>query len=305
MNRITISENAEGGWGIRSSDTFRTQRDALTAARRSLGIAGGGELHVKGKNGQIRVEIVPATALDAPVAGSRRASIGQVWSGLNIAERIGLVLAGIVALSGAAKGSSELIGMAAKGFDDLTARRGPSVLVSPWLGAQIWQDGQALPLFTDGTELQSVLTVDVESKPFELRLPPDIGEEAFVQVCASTDPILVEPIEGTPEAIDPTVKGEHDDIYTQTDCLGWMRATARAPFETHLYLATDRNNSYTGQALRPVEGGYAVSISTVRDLSGERSMQDFHGPLYLILFIDEDSDEHVDNDEFDFVELDF
>jgi hypothetical protein len=51
----TVGPKSGGGWLVAGrSDTFKTQTDAIRAARAELTRSGGGELVIKGRNGKVR-----------------------------------------------------------------------------------------------------------------------------------------------------------------------------------------------------------------------------------------------------------
>jgi hypothetical protein len=55
MARVTVGPKAGGGWQVTGgSDDFKSQRDAMAAARRQLETSGGGELVVKNRDGKVR-----------------------------------------------------------------------------------------------------------------------------------------------------------------------------------------------------------------------------------------------------------
>jgi hypothetical protein len=289
-------------------ESFATQRDAVAAAKAHLQVLGG-ELEVKTRNGRVRRETVARTQ-PAASNSAERIGVRQSWTRLNYAQRLGLLFVGIISLSGAVNGALVITEFASRAIANVTARHGPTVLESPWTGLQIWQSGTQIPLFTgvDQGNSHPILTADLEPSPFEMRFPIGIAKVG-AEVCAAKDPTAFEVMEGTEEAVDPTVIGTSDDIYEQTRCLGWKRGMARAPYNTNIILATDANNYLRDQALRPVnDRSLAVDFSTIalsrRDVEPV-AIGDFHGSLYLLVFIDQDNDEHVDNDEYEYVELAF
>jgi hypothetical protein len=57
MARVTVGPRTDGGWEVTGeAGTFRTQSEAEQAARRQLGMTGGGELIVKGRDGRVRLQ---------------------------------------------------------------------------------------------------------------------------------------------------------------------------------------------------------------------------------------------------------
>jgi hypothetical protein len=57
MARLTVEPRKGGGWQVAGSaepHAVRTQREGIAAARQRLGKLGGGELIVKGRDGQVR-----------------------------------------------------------------------------------------------------------------------------------------------------------------------------------------------------------------------------------------------------------
>jgi hypothetical protein len=55
-NKRTVTPATDGGWTVDGGPrgNFPTQAEAAAAARRSLETSGGGELAIKGRNGQVR-----------------------------------------------------------------------------------------------------------------------------------------------------------------------------------------------------------------------------------------------------------
>jgi hypothetical protein len=52
---VTVGPKSGGGWQVTGRpDTFKTQTDAIRAARTELTRAGGGELVIKGRDGRVR-----------------------------------------------------------------------------------------------------------------------------------------------------------------------------------------------------------------------------------------------------------
>jgi hypothetical protein len=55
MPKVTVGPRAGGGWQVSGENSdFKTQRDAVAAARRQLETSGGGELVIKNRDGKIR-----------------------------------------------------------------------------------------------------------------------------------------------------------------------------------------------------------------------------------------------------------
>ena len=58
-NRLTVGLKSGGGWQVSGGGTsgeFRTQGEAVMAARQELLSSGGGELVVKGRDGKVRAQ---------------------------------------------------------------------------------------------------------------------------------------------------------------------------------------------------------------------------------------------------------
>jgi hypothetical protein len=52
---VTVGPKHGGGWQVTGRpDTFKTQADAIRAARAELRRSGGGELVIKGRDGKVR-----------------------------------------------------------------------------------------------------------------------------------------------------------------------------------------------------------------------------------------------------------
>lgn len=57
MANVTVGPKTGGGWQVTGeSRDFKTQAEAVKAARRQLEGSGGGELVVKGRDGRIRMQ---------------------------------------------------------------------------------------------------------------------------------------------------------------------------------------------------------------------------------------------------------
>ena len=55
MPRVTVGPKAGGGWRVTGeAGAYRTQAEAVSAARRQLIGTGGGELTIKGRDGRVR-----------------------------------------------------------------------------------------------------------------------------------------------------------------------------------------------------------------------------------------------------------
>jgi Uncharacterized protein conserved in bacteria (DUF2188) len=55
MARVTVGPKSGGGWQVTGDNSaFKTQRDAVGAARRQLQGSGGGELVTKNRDGKVR-----------------------------------------------------------------------------------------------------------------------------------------------------------------------------------------------------------------------------------------------------------
>lgn len=57
MANVTVGPRSGGGWQVSGDGTnYRTQAEAIAAARRRVLGSGGGELVVKGRDGRIRMQ---------------------------------------------------------------------------------------------------------------------------------------------------------------------------------------------------------------------------------------------------------
>jgi hypothetical protein len=57
MADVTVGPRSRGGWQVNGEGgNYKTQAEAVAAARRRLLEPGGGELVVKGRNGRIRMQ---------------------------------------------------------------------------------------------------------------------------------------------------------------------------------------------------------------------------------------------------------
>ena len=53
-NRRTVTPAGDSGWTVDGQGSYRTQEEAVAAAREELLASGGGELLVKGTDGRVR-----------------------------------------------------------------------------------------------------------------------------------------------------------------------------------------------------------------------------------------------------------
>jgi hypothetical protein len=120
--------------------------------------------------------------IDNPEQRSERRSGIRGWFGrLSLTRQI---LAGVLALAaaiGTIAGAVQATANLLEWWSQRTAE--PSLVRSPWLGLEVWQDGSRNPVLVEN---ERTVKVPMSRKDFELRIP--IQEESFlILICAWTD----------------------------------------------------------------------------------------------------------------------
>lgn len=175
------------------------------------------------------------------------------------------------------------------------AREGErQVLHTPWLALRFVQGGEEVRLV-----LRDLYTTEVRLRraPFEIRFPTR-GSDDLYSLTAWTDDSI---FRNAPLGRDLTDFDEPFSYFAPGTGIADTAAGSGTLYlndEGHLYLR--------GLRLGPDPANHVVFFSSVfpRDRD-ERPMARAEGPLYLVVFHDEDDDEVMENGEYDFVVLTF
>ena len=163
------------------------------------------------------------------------------------------------------------------------------VLRSPWLGAELWQATQQYNMTLSD---ERTIGIRLNPKPFELRFPKLI-EDPHIQIVAWSDATIFDQIS--------TGKSVADIPYFLP---GTGMADSTFGFG-ELMLAHDAHNYCVGTRLLKMNDQVAIRFSSIGIAGRRYTLGQQHDILYLVIYIDWNSNDVVDYDEFEFYTLDF
>jgi hypothetical protein len=202
------------------------------------------------------------------------------------------VAAGIVALWGAFKAIDEALNRYSEWREDDT----PSQLtVTPSLGLQVWQDDAQNAMFLADEGSDPLVRVPMDARPFQIRVPRQ-PDDVGIGVGAWPDASILR--------LQP---GES----TEATQFGPGKGGAAFVFGGgNLTLTTEANNYFIGDRLESEGDRDAIFVSTFTDPALPEPEQvspvtDQEEDVYVVVYIDKNSDEIVDVGEYEYMLLDF
>ena len=138
--------------------------------------------------------------------------------------------------------------------------------------------------------------VPLRREPFQLQFPDEFAEPG-IAICAWNDESIMSlPRTFRPYPID------------QTSCLPPEKTMAKSA-PNDLVLTQEANNFFGGPGVRRVDGRVVVDITDIyspgREAPGAVRLATYHGPLFLLVFVNINDDDAVNNSEYEYLELRF
>ncbi len=175
----------------------------------------------------------------------------------------------------------------------------PALEHSPWLALRFEQDGAGVPITAIDT-LRSEVTL--KKRPFTIVLPVRGEDDAYLLTAWTSDSIFAD-----------ALPDERARAWTETELPFYFTPyTAMADTAAGsgtLMLNAEGHHHLSGLRLGPDRDRHAVSFAQVLEIDGaerrEYAMRKVDGPLYLVVWFDEDGDGVMRHGEYEFLELDF
>jgi hypothetical protein len=166
-------------------------------------------------------------------------------------------------------------------------------LRSPWLGLEVWQDGEARGLFK--VDLRRT-RVSLKREPFEIRVPRLKNDPPVQMVAWTSDSVFSQINQG--DKVD-----EESDSYFNP-----YKSMADTPAGSGtIMLDKDSNYFFDEDRLKSVSDSqntiFLSSVSTGSE--DEHSLKDQKDDIYLVIFRDLNNNKIADNGEYEFLILDF